>query len=164
MKCECYLLLCYWCHGSFWSLLWCWLTCSSRCLSVEFHGDAHMFCVVLQQLWYIDQSLWRRFVLSNVLHYLWMRGLAATSPMRWEACLLWISPVWVTSPGFRWFTLALSGKSCIAMCSFEMFFPNVFYHIKEHCLDLNAHIHVLSDPQNLMSFAWAFTTICCYWE
>jgi len=48
MKCECYLLLCCWCHGSFWSLLWCWLMCSSRCLSMEFHGDAHMFCVVLQ--------------------------------------------------------------------------------------------------------------------
>jgi len=49
MKYECYLLLCNWCHGSFWSLLCCWLRCSSRYLSMEFYGDAHMFCVVLQQ-------------------------------------------------------------------------------------------------------------------
>jgi len=48
MKHECYLLLCCLCHGSFWSLLCCWLRCSSRCLSMEFHWDAHMFCVVLQ--------------------------------------------------------------------------------------------------------------------
>jgi len=50
MKYECYLLLCYWYHGSFWSLLCCWLRCSSRYLSMEFYGDAHMFCVPFQQL------------------------------------------------------------------------------------------------------------------
>jgi len=67
-----------------------------------------------------DQRLWRWFVtlLSNVLHHLWMRGLAATSPTRWEVFLLWMSPAWVTSPRFRWLALALSGKWCIAQLSF----------------------------------------------
>jgi len=41
-KYECYLLLCY------WSLLCCWLRCSSRYHSMEFCGDAHMFCVAFQ--------------------------------------------------------------------------------------------------------------------
>jgi len=36
-------------HGSFWSLLCCRLRCASRCHSVEFYGDAHMFCVIFQQ-------------------------------------------------------------------------------------------------------------------
>jgi len=45
-----------------------------------------------------DQRPWRWFValLSNVLHYLWMVGLAATSLMLWEACLLWVSPGWMS--------------------------------------------------------------------
>jgi len=68
MKCECCLLLCCWCHGSFWSLLCCWLGCSSRCLSVEFCGDAHMFCVVLQQSWWLQLHLRVR----GSVHHAWM--------------------------------------------------------------------------------------------
>jgi len=38
-------------------------------------------------------------ILRDLLHCLWRVGLVATSPMRWEACLLWmsrdhVSPVW----------------------------------------------------------------------
>jgi len=54
MKYECYLLLCYWMPWIFLesSVLLtqcCRFRCSSRCHSMEFYGDAHMFCVAFQQ-------------------------------------------------------------------------------------------------------------------
>jgi len=58
---------------------------------------------VLSVLWQLKHAAvipCRRSVLDaiirDLLHCLWRIGLAATSPMHWEAYLLWMSPGWMS--------------------------------------------------------------------
>jgi len=57
-------------------------------------------------------------VLGDLLHCLWRVGLAATSPTRWEACLLWmthdpVSPAWGHSVCSQlWANWGIASPSC----------------------------------------------------
>jgi len=55
---------------------------------------------VLWRLKYATVILCRRLALDallrDLLHHLWRIGLVATSPIRWEACLPWMSPGWMS--------------------------------------------------------------------
>ena len=103
------------------SLLWLCLPRSYRC-----KAKSHVLDVTVER--YSRYTMYQR--LMTMVRYsseqasslrVNDRASSTTSPMRWEAHLLWMNPIWVTSPGFRWLALTLLGKWCIATWSYHRF-------------------------------------------
>jgi len=91
-------------------------------------------------------------ILGDLLHYLWRVGLVATSPMRWEAYLLWmshdpVSPVW--------------GCSMHSQIVGKLGYCNVNYILKiPACPRTHLEVHSLQEKGTNLSFCVTSQLIC----